>query len=218
MKDWEKTKAAVIIKGAGGKAFCAGGDVVSLMKGPKDDAKFFFREQYTTDHVVGTLKIPYIALIDGITMGGGVGLSLPGRYRVATEKTLYAMPESAIGLFSDVGGSYFLPRLPGNLGPFLGLSGYRLRGRDVQKAGIATHFCDSAKIPELELELIDANVNQIGTILDKYSHTDDFEFSLQQHLALINECFAADTVEEVVQKMKNDGSDWANEIVQVHCK
>lgn len=189
--------------------------MVSLVKGPKDDAKNFFREEYTTDYLVGTLKVPYIALIDGITMGGGVGLSLPGRYRVATEKTLYAMPETAIGLFPDVGGSYFLPRLQGKLGLYLGLTGVRLRGRDVQKAGIATHFCESAKIPELEEALVKADVKQIGTILDKFSPKDDYEFSLQKKMTLINRCFSAKSVEEIIQNLKKDGSEWANETINV---
>jgi hypothetical protein len=119
--EWEKQKSLVIVKGAGDKAFCAGGDVkaaIDQVEGPK-----FFGTEYNVNYLIGNYKIPYIAIINGITMGGGLGLSVHGRYRVATEKTLIAMPETKIGLFPDVGGSYFLPRLQVNLGLYLGLTG-----------------------------------------------------------------------------------------------
>lgn len=121
LQDWESNKALVIIKGAGEKAFCAGGDVkvaIDKVEGPR-----FFRTEYTVNQLIGRYQIPYIAFLDGITMGGGIGVSVHGRYRVATEKTVIAMPETKIGLFPDVGGSYFLPRLPVNLGLYLGLTG-----------------------------------------------------------------------------------------------
>lgn len=128
---WQNSnKTVVIIKGAGGKAFCAGGDVRNLVE--RRDlvaSQAFFHSEYTLNNLIGTSKIPYVALIDGITMGGGVGLSVHGHFRVATEKTLFAMPETKIGLFPDVGGSYFLSRLPGKLGLFLGLTGFQLRGK-----------------------------------------------------------------------------------------
>lgn len=126
---WQDTKSLVIVKGAGEKAFCAGGDVKGLVEARDVAAgKKFFRHEYTLNHLIGTYKIPYIAVIDGITMGGGVGVSVHGKYRIATERTLFAMPETAIGLFPDVGGSYFLPRLQGKLGAYLGLTGFRLKG------------------------------------------------------------------------------------------
>lgn len=121
LQEWESSKSLVIIKGAGEKAFCAGGDVkaaIDKVEGPR----FFFVE-YNVNNVIGHYKIPYVAFMNGITMGGGMGLSVHGQYRVATEKTLIAMPETKIGLFPDVGGSYFLPRLQVNLGLYLGLTG-----------------------------------------------------------------------------------------------
>lgn len=130
LKKWQDTKSLVIIKGAGGKAFCAGGDVRSLVE--KKDVAFgqtFFRTEYTLNYLVGTYRAPYVALIDGIVMGGGVGVSVHGTYRVATEKTLFAMPETKIGLFPDVGGSHFLPKLQGKLGLYLGLTGFTLKGK-----------------------------------------------------------------------------------------
>uniref|UniRef100_A0A0P4WLH6 3-hydroxyisobutyryl-CoA hydrolase, mitochondrial n=1 Tax=Scylla olivacea TaxID=85551 RepID=A0A0P4WLH6_SCYOL len=130
LKEWEATKSMVIIKGAGEKAFCAGGDVRAIVETVgKPDAlgECFFRDEYILNCLIGTLHIPYIALIDGITMGGGVGLSVHGQYRVATERTVFAMPETGIGLFPDVGGSYFLPRLGGRLGMYLALTGGSLQ-------------------------------------------------------------------------------------------
>lgn len=145
--------------------------------------KDFFQEEYQLNALIGTLHIPYVALIDGITMGGGVGLSVHGRFRVATEKTLFAMPETAIGLFPDVGGGYFLPRLGGKLGLFLALTGHRLKGHDVFRAGVATHMCDNAKLGSLEQELLS---------LDTENPEKDIE-SVRHHLVnlltkYINEC------------------------------
>ena len=121
LREWESKKQLVIIKGAGDKAFCAGGDV-KLAKDKVEGPRFFHTE-YNVNYLIGKYKIPYVALINGITMGGGLGVSVHGRYRVATEKTMIAMPETKIGLFPDVGGSYFLPRLQVNLGLYLGLTG-----------------------------------------------------------------------------------------------
>lgn len=114
----------------------------------------FFREEYRLNNQIGSMAIPYVALLNGIVMGGGVGLSVHGAYRVATEKAVFAMPETAIGFFPDVGGSHFLPRLPGKLGIYLALTGARLHGRDLFKAGIATHFVCSDRLEELESDLL----------------------------------------------------------------
>ena len=124
-----------MLLGNGEKAFCAGGDVKAATETPRTGQEFF-RKEYMTNGLIGSYKIPYIAFIDGIVMGGGVGLSVHGHYRIATERTLFAMPETQIGLFPDVGGSYFLPRLGGRLGWYLALTGLRLKGSDVLKAGM----------------------------------------------------------------------------------
>uniref|UniRef100_A0A8C1VQF2 3-hydroxyisobutyryl-CoA hydrolase n=1 Tax=Cyprinus carpio TaxID=7962 RepID=A0A8C1VQF2_CYPCA len=160
LKKWDKDSETdlVIIKGAGDKAFCAGGDIRAITEAGKAGDSLtqdLFREEYILNNTIGTYQKPYVALIDGITMGGGVGLSIHGRFRVATEKTLFAMPETGIGLFPDVGGGYFLPRLQGKLGLFLALTGFRLKGRDVQRVGLATHFVQSDKIVSLEKDLVD---------------------------------------------------------------
>uniref|UniRef100_A0A7N6B0A8 3-hydroxyisobutyryl-CoA hydrolase n=1 Tax=Anabas testudineus TaxID=64144 RepID=A0A7N6B0A8_ANATE len=178
LKKWENDTETdiIIIKGVGGKAFCAGGDIRAVTEAGKlgdSLAQDFFREEYILNNAIGTCRKPYIALIDGITMGGGVGLSVHGRFRVATEKTLFAMPETAIGLFPDVGGGHFLPRLRGKLGLFLALTGFRLKGRDVQRAGVATHFVESKKIPDLERELVElksSSAENVSRVLDSYQN------------------------------------------------
>ncbi|XP_045415534.1 3-hydroxyisobutyryl-CoA hydrolase, mitochondrial isoform X2 [Lemur catta] len=203
LKRWEQDPETflIIIKGAGGKAFCAGGDV-------RDSC-----------------QKPYVALIHGITMGGGVGLSVHGQFRVASEKSLFAMPETAIGLFPDVGGGYFLPRLQGKLGYFLGLTGFRLKGRDVYRAGIATHFVDSEKFSMLEEDLLalkSPSEENIMDVLETYhaeSKIDkDKSFILEEHMDKINSCFSANTMEQIIENLRQDGSSFALEQLKVISK
>ncbi|XP_017491553.1 PREDICTED: 3-hydroxyisobutyryl-CoA hydrolase, mitochondrial [Rhagoletis zephyria] len=216
LKKCELSKLMVIIKGAGGKAFCAGGDVRSIVEaGPTEESKAFFREEYTLNALIGNYIIPYIAIMDGITMGGGVGLSVHGKYRIATERTLLAMPETAIGLFPDVGGSYFLPRLQGKLGLFLGLTGFRLKGDDVLKAGIATHYCESTKLGDLQNDLLNCkDADIVPNILEKYNSPSKNDFILNAVMDKINKCFTANSVEEIVENLKRDGSDWSNKTLE----
>lgn len=218
LKEWENEMQFVIVRGGGEKAFCAGGDVVYITSGSPSDCRAgvdFFRQEYSMDYMVGTYRLPYIAIIDGITMGGGVGLSVHGKYRIATERTMFAMPETAIGLFPDVGGSYFLPKLGGKLGLFLALTGHRLKGVDVAKVGIATHFVDSKDIPQLLADLTQCNRNQpIEEILNKHAkNISNQEFSLAPQLGIINECFSAPTVEEIFERLRKEGSTWSQSTV-----
>lgn len=224
LKQWESSKKVVIIEGAGGKAFCAGGDVKSIVTAlnePKGEAvgEIFFRKEYTLNYLIGTYKIPYVALLNGITMGGGVGLSVHGKYRVATENTLFAMPETAIGLFPDVGGTYFLPKLQGKLGLYLGLTGNRLKGMDVLLAGIATHYIPSERLPELKDELVKSGSPNVEEILNKYNLKDSKqEFCLAPYLDKINSCFSAPSVEQIIERLKTDGSEWGEKTVQTLLK
>uniref|UniRef100_A0A8C6LHR6 3-hydroxyisobutyryl-CoA hydrolase n=1 Tax=Nothobranchius furzeri TaxID=105023 RepID=A0A8C6LHR6_NOTFU len=206
LKKWENDSEVdiVIIKGAGGKAFCAGGDIRAVTEAGKAGgslAQDFFREEYILNNAIGAYRKPYIAIIDGITMGGGVGLSVHGRFRVATEKTLFAMPETAIGLFPDVGGGYFLPRLRGKLGLFLALTGFRLKGRDVQRAGVATHFVESNKVLKLECFLCFCPQSSLDS---------EKPFVLEKHLSEIDRLFSSSSVEGIMQNLRADGSDFAN--------
>src|SRR3712207_6339972 len=136
----------VIIDHAEGRGFCAGGDVRMLAEsGAVDgkDARAFFHEEYRLNHLLFTYQTPTVAFIDGITMGGGVGISQPCEFRVATENTRFAMPETAIGLFPDVGGGWYLSRLPGRTGVFLALPGARRDGSECLALGLATHYVPS---------------------------------------------------------------------------
>ncbi|KAK6310184.1 hypothetical protein J4Q44_G00200650 [Coregonus suidteri] len=230
LKKWETDKETdiVIIKGAGGKAFCAGGDIRAVTEAGKVGdplAKNFFREEYILNNTIGTYQKPYVALIDGITMGGGVGLSVHGRFRVATEKTLFAMPETAIGLFPDVGGGYFLPRLQGQLGLFLALTGFRLKGRDVQRAGVASHFVESQKIAALEKELVDLktpSIEEVSRVLDSYQKRSSLDaekpFVLEQHIDVIDKLFQSNSVEGIVHNLKTDGSPFAQKQAETLAK
>ncbi|XP_046840116.1 3-hydroxyisobutyryl-CoA hydrolase, mitochondrial-like [Xenia sp. Carnegie-2017] len=223
LSEWEKNEniGAIVIKGVGGKAFCAGGDVrVIAEEGILGTGgtlrQDFFKEEYQLNNAIGTLKTPYIALIDGITMGGGVGLSVHGHFRVGSEKTLFAMPETAIGFFPDVGGSFFLPKLQGELGTFLALTGQRLKGVDVYRAGVATHYVESEKMFELEqsiLSMKEPTIKKILHLLELY-HKESIaktstEFSLNRHLDCIVRCFSKDSVEEIVEQLEKEDSDWA---------
>lgn len=120
------------MKGAGEKAFCAGGDVTTLAinnkEGRNQESVDFFRDEYQVNHLIATYSKPYVAFMDGITMGGGVGLSVHAPFRIATERTVFAMPETTIGFFPDVGGSFFLPRLDGEIGTYLALTSQTLQG------------------------------------------------------------------------------------------
>ena len=134
--EWEKSDmiSAVIMKGAGENALCAGGDVATLAKWNQEGSEGvqkstdYFALEYKLDHLIATYTKPYISFMDGITMGGGVGLSVHAPFRIATERTLFAMPETSIGFFPEVGGSFFLPRLDGRLGKYLALTSERLKG------------------------------------------------------------------------------------------
>jgi 3-hydroxyisobutyryl-CoA hydrolase len=144
-----------------------------------------------------------------------------GKYRVATEKTLFAMPETAIGLFPDVGGGYFLPRMRGHLGAYLGLTGYRLKGRDVHKAGVATHYVESSVLDELESELSKCkSIGDIEETLNKFSarFKDTSEFVLQPYLEQIEKTFNANSVEKILKNLHKDGSEWAMSTLQLLSK
>ncbi|KAL2167152.1 hypothetical protein VTG60DRAFT_1642 [Thermothelomyces hinnuleus] len=191
--EWAKSDMAnvIVMKGAGDKAFCAGGDVAQLAKwnksGPEGQelSKEYFAQEYQLDHLIATYNKPYIAFMDGITMGGGVGLSIHAPFRIATERTVFAMPETTIGFFPDVGASFFLPRMPGYVGTYLALTSSRLTGANVFYAGIATHYLHSTSLPQLESRLAELRFS-------------DFD-SLQTRLAAINA-----TIEEFVTGLPHD--------------
>ncbi|CAB3237938.1 unnamed protein product [Arctia plantaginis] len=212
LREWESQKSLVIVKGAGDKAFCAGGDVKSAID--KNVGPNFFHTEYNVNYLIGKYKIPYIAIINGITMGGGLGVSVHGRYRIATEKTMIAMPETKIGLFPDVGGSYFLPRLQVNLGLYLGLTGDRLKGNDVVKSGIATHYVPSKRLYELEVLLSRCTSDgEINSLLNNFHESSD-EFSLSSNIKHINYCFAASSIEEIIERLEKVNNEWSEKTLK----
>jgi 3-hydroxyisobutyryl-CoA hydrolase len=175
LQEWAKSELAgvVIIKGSG-RAFCAGGDVAKLAEWNKEGAEGqqkscdYFGLEYKLDHLIATYTKPYVAFMDGITMGGGVGLSIHAPFRIATENTLFAMPETTIGFFPDVGASFFLPRMEGSLGTYLALTSEQLRGVDAFYHGVATHYVHSSTLPQLETRLAELQFPDYMALNDRF--------------------------------------------------
>ncbi len=199
---------AVLIDHSGERGFCAGGDIRMLAEsgaGDGVDARRFFFTEYRLNTLLFDYPKPVIAIMDGVTMGGGVGLSMPSRYRVATERTNFAMPETGIGLFPDVGGGWHLPRLPGETGMWLALTGARLRGADCLALGIATHFVESSRIAALKEALVTEPLEQALTRFQ----TDPGAAPIAAQRADIDRLFAQSSVEAIFAALETDGSDWA---------
>lgn len=246
LKEWENSQMAnvIMITGAGPKAFCAGGDVAELAKqnatkeGQKKSTDYFALE-YTLDHLIATYSKPYVAIMDGITMGGGVGLSVHAPFRIATEKTTFAMPETTIGFFPDVGGGFFLSRMDGWIGTYLALTSERLQGVQTLYAGIATHYLDSSVLQPLttrlselnfrdhapldeRLQLINSTLAEFTTELpDANSYPSAPTGNLMGALReAIDRCFRFDSIPEILQALesetksaKEDIASWAQKTV-----
>lgn len=200
----------IIIKGEGERAFCAGGDIRALYDwGTLGDplAVGFYEEEYKLNVFIKEYPKPYIALMDGITMGGGVGVSVHGSHRVATERLMFAMPETGIGLFPDVGGTYFLPRTPGETGMWLSLTGARLKGADALFAGIATHHTASDALDALEAALSAPGVN-VDDVLAAHA-TPPGDAAIEPLQADIARLFSGTSVENILSALDADGGEWA---------
>ena len=204
---------AVVIDHAEGRGFCAGGDVVMIAKSGKEDAeaadarRFFFAE-YRLNHLLFTYPKPTIAIMDGITMGGGVGISQPCEFRIATENTRLAMPETGIGLFPDVGGGWYLSRLPGRVGQFMALTGARLDGAECCFLGLGTHYVEQAGLEELIERIMKAPTRLKGALGAASNYVP--EAKIEANLPQIARLFASDTLEEVLAALaaEEDG-EWA---------
>lgn len=211
--EWRDNPAVqtVLIDHAEGRGFCAGGDVAAVRRSVLEDGgaagRAFFREEYRLNHLLFTYAKPVVAFMDGITMGGGVGIAMPAQFRVATENTLFAMPEGAIGLFPDVGAGWYLSRLPGRIGPFLALTGARLDGAECLWAGLATHYLPSEALAEAKARII-AAPDSISTILDEFS-TEPPEARLTRNAGNIDHFFASDRLEDILSALEADDSKWA---------
>jgi enoyl-CoA hydratase len=201
---------AVLIDHSEGRGFCAGGDVRMLAESGSTDgaeARAFFFVEYRLNHLLFTYAKPTIAFMDGITMGGGVGISQPCRFRIATENTRFAMPETAIGLFPDVGGGWYLSRLPGRVGHYLALTGARLDGAECHHLGLATHYIPSAALAGVK-QRVAAEPERIEAILAEAIVTPPTP-RIAAHMDRINAAFASDHLEDVLAALEADGSDWA---------
>src|SRR3954447_26076505 len=201
----------VVMTGAGERAFCAGGDIRRLYDlgraGRQDEALGFWREEYALNVRIMRYPKPYVALIDGIVMGGGVGVSLHGSHRAASDRYVFAMPEVGIGFFPDVGATYALPRLPGRMGLYLALTGERARAADALALGLATHAIPSAALAGLRAALIDGA--PVDAVLAAAAR-EPGGAGLQEQRDTIDACFAAESVEAVLARLGAAGSDFAS--------
>ena len=218
---------AVLVRGAGDRAFCAGGDVRAIRAaivdhdgdGTPELVRDFFYEEYILNHQIHTSAKPWVALIDRVCMGGGVGLSVHGRFRVATERTRVGMPETGIGLFPDVGGAWFLSRLPGETGTCLALTGTPVGARDCLELGIATHVVPSDRLEELEAALRGADLpsgaeGAIGAILDGMAIVPEGDAPITQARGDIDFCFGANRLEEIVSRLRSIGTPFAKSALE----
>ena len=192
------------------RGFCAGGDVRQIAasgQGDGRDARRFFHDEYQLNHLLFTYAKPTIAFMDGVTMGGGVGIALPCRWRVATERTMFAMPETGLGLFPDVGAGWYLSRLPGRIGQYLALTGARIDGADCAALGLATHYLPSDAIASAKARLLAAPGDAEAILAEAASPPPSSP--LAQDRARIDRLFASDRFEDVLAALDADGSDWA---------
>jgi enoyl-CoA hydratase len=219
---WDRDPAirAILVRAVGDKAFCAGGDVRAIFDARRqgtadgDYKADFFREEYRLIERVHRSPKPHIALADGITMGGGMGISVNGSHRVVTERTVMAMPEVHIGLFPDVGATRFLNRCPGKIGLYLALTGSRIKAVDALYCGFATHYVPHERLPELTMALIETDWRageeraQVDQLLRQFRR-DPGPAPLAALQPAIDRCFAGADVEAILRALQQDGTDWA---------
>ncbi len=203
---------AVVVEGAGERAFCAGGDIRAARDfgaaGDREGIEAYFRDEYGLNGTIAEYPKPYAALIDGIWMGGGVGVAIHGRVRVTTEGGLFAMPETGIAMFPDVGMSFLLPRLPGCIGTYLGLTGTRLAGADAVHAGLATHFVPRSALADLRAAIARDGTAEAAVYAERLP-----PFSLAPHRAAIDRCFSADSVVEIIARLNAENTEFARDTV-----
>jgi len=201
---------SVLIDHSGERGFCAGGDIRMIAEsgaGDASEARAFFLSEYRLNHLMFEYPKPITAIVDGIVMGGGVGISEPAEVRIATERTTYAMPETGIGLFPDVGGGWFLPRLPGQTGVWLALTGARLKAADTVFLGIHSHYLPSDAVEAFKA-ILAADPAHPADVADGLE-ADPGEAPVEAHMEAIDRLFAFDTVEAIFEALEADGSEWA---------
>jgi len=215
LDQWREDDAveAVVVEGAG-RAFCAGGDIravrAQVLAGDDAQADRFFAEEYALNGAIARYPKPYVSLIDGICMGGGLGISVHGSHRVVTEAAVMAMPETAIGLAPDIGASFFLPRLAGFLGTYLGLTGRRLEAADIVHAGLGTAFVPASRLPALTAALAQEGPDAIPRFAAALP-----PYALQPDLAAIDRCFRADSMTGIIARLEAEATAWSQSVLAV---
>lgn len=211
----------IILTSNSPKALCAGGDVAACAKSmlnnqPQECAKYF-QDEYNLDYLISTLPKPYISIMDNITMGGGVGLSIHAPFRIATERTKLAMPEMDIGFFPDVGTTFFLPKLDDKLGYYYALTGEILTGKDVYFMGFATHYINSEKIPSLISRLGGVSgFEQVNQVLQEFEDNKiDYKFPFSKdEIQIIKTAFSNSTIELIFDYLKQENSQFSQKLLQ----
>ncbi|KAH6831202.1 ATP-dependent caseinolytic protease/crotonase family protein, partial [Perilla frutescens var. hirtella] len=217
---WEENSGIgfVMMKASGDRAFCSGTDVVTLYQlldeGKAEECKEFLQSLYKFVYVLGTYLKPHVAIMNGVVMGGGAGISLPGMFRVVTDRTVFSSSEVQIGFHPDAGASYYLSRLPGYLGEYLALTGEKLDGAEMMACGLATHYSLKEKLPWIEERLgnlitddpsiIESSLAQYGTLV----YPD--ERSVLHKIETIDSLFCHDTVEEIVEALENKAAEFGD--------
>lgn len=220
LTQWEKEKSikAVIISSAGGRAFCAGGDVRALYEtvkqGHYEEAMGFFIQEYAMNQAIFDFQKPYIAFLDGVTMGGGVGVSIHGSHSIATERLVWAMPETRIGFFPDVGVCYHLSRLPDNIGDYLALTGEQILANDAYHLGLVTSVIPSVRLEELENKIIktpfsSTDFDVVTHIIKNFHQTPNESLNTHKiHFEKIKKYFSRHQVEDILSGLISEEDDW----------
>ncbi|MEU3462702.1 enoyl-CoA hydratase/isomerase family protein [Streptomyces sp. NPDC006733] len=203
---------SVVVRSTSPKAFCAGGDIRTIreasLRGDHAAVREYFAAEYALDALIAGYPKPYTAIIDGFALGGGLGISVHGTARVVTERAALAMPETAIGFFPDIGASYFLPRLPGSVGRYLGLTGARIPGAAAVGCGLATHYVPSSELAALEAVLTGGD--EPAAALDRFAVVPPVS-ELGAHLDAVERCFSAPDLPQVLERLAAEDGDWAAE-------
>lgn len=215
LAEWRDDPAvhAVVVEGAGGRAYCSGGDIRAMRAlataGDTAGIRRYFTAEYGLNRVIAEYPKPYVALVDGICMGGGLGVAMHGAARVATEAALFAMPETGIGFLVDVGASHVLPRLRGAFGMYMALTGARVGGADAVYLGLATHFTARERLATLADEMAEDGVAVLAD-----AAMSPPPGALPGVTDAVRRCFGADSVAEILRRLEAEGTDWARETLE----
>ncbi len=221
LTEWEAANhiKAVVIRAAEGRAFCAGGDIRYTYERKKANDPLlanFFRDEYRMNRHIHHYTKPYIALMDGITMGGGVGISVHASHRVATDRLVFAMPETGIGFYPDVGTTYILARLPHQIGFYLGLTGSRISLNDCMAVGLVDYAVNRDIFPDLIYKLADTDFEnddkkQVSQVIESFQNPVG-QSELWEHREKIADCFSKKSVEEIIHALEKDASQWCHDV------